>query len=777
MTDRQSKDWEEEQGRIDFIRKTIDKKVDDLLKNAGSVSSDVLNLRKTFWEDVTVNFDEADDVAETAASIKQQAELLSERERTHKQLDKHLQTLARLKFSPYFGRIDFAEEGEREIEGVYIGIGSLMDGKEEDFLIYDWRAPISSLYYDYGPGSAQYNTPGGLIKGEIKLKRQFIIRAGVLKGMFETGITIGDEILQEVLGENSSTQMKTIVATIQREQNRIIRNEQSNLLVVQGVAGSGKTSAALQRVAYLLYRFRETLNAENILLFSPNPLFNSYVSTVLPELGEENMQQFTFQEFIIQQIGSEFEIEDAFTQIESLLNDGNEDERSQRRTSGIRFKGSLAFKKMIDDYVHLLSNNGIQFKDLLFRKEVLFSKQAIYEYFYSLDVKLPIPNRLQLVKEWLLKELKQKVKLERNKPWVEDEIQFLDKEEYMQAFAQLGSKNGYTENTFDDFEREQKLLSEMVVKDRLKPVFARVKKLQFVDMRQIYSSLFEIESDHAGKIGTDWKMIAEYTVQQLAQKKMAYEDAAPFAYLQDLIKGKRAANGVRHIFIDEAQDYTPFQFAVIRRFFPYSKVTLLGDFNQAIFSGATGAPSVLAEISKNEQEIELIQLLKTYRSTRPIVEFTSELIENGNNIQAFNRSGEKPTLTIIKNQEELNSAVLKKISLLKEKRFSTIAVICRTAKESKEVYDELKEQIPVHLIEKGTITFEKGVVIIPAYLAKGIEFDGVLLYDISKYQRESERKLFYTACTRAMHELHLFTSNGISPLMKNLDSQKYVLSK
>lgn len=774
MIDRQSKDWKEEQGRIDFIRKTIDKKVDDLLRKTGSVSSDVLNLRKSFWEDVTVNFDEADDVAETAASIKQQAELLSERERTHKQLDKQLQTLALLKFSPYFGRIDFAEEGERETEHIYIGIGSLMDGKEEDFLIYDWRAPISSLYYDYGPGPAHYLTPGGMIEGEIKLKRQFIIRSGMMKGMFETGITIGDEILQEVLGGNSSTQMKTIVATIQREQNRIIRNERSNLLVVQGVAGSGKTSAALQRVAYLLYRFRETLNAENILLFSPNPLFNSYVSTVLPELGEENMQQYTFQEYINQRIGAEFEIEDAFTQIESLLNNGNEDERFQIRINGIRFKGSLAFKKMIDDYVLLLSKKDIHFQDILFRKEILFSKKAIYEYFYSLDGNLPIPNRLQLVKEWLLKELKKKVKLERNKSWVEDEIQFLDKEDYMEAFALLGSKNGYNESTFDDFEREQKLLSEMVIKEKLKPVFTRVKKLQFIDMRKIYSKLFE--SDHAGKMVADWKMIAEYTVQQVNQMKMAYEDAAPFAYLQDLIKGNRSATGVRHIFIDEAQDYTPFQFAVIRRFFPYSKVTLLGDFNQAIFSGATGAPSVLAEISNNENEIELIQLLKTYRSTRPIVEFTSELIENGKNIQAFNRSGEKPTITMTKNQEDLNSAVLKKIALLKEKRYSTIAVICRTAMESKEVYSKLKEHVPVHLVEKGTITFEKGVVIIPAYLAKGIEFDGVLLYDISQYQRETERKLFYTACTRAMHELHLFASKGISPLMKNVDLKKYVSS-
>ena len=320
MSDLQNLDWRTEQDRVDFVIKEIDKKTKKFKQGAGNVSSDVLELRKTFWEDVTVNMDEPDDVIETAASIKQQAELLSERERTHKQIDKQLNTLARLKYSPYFGRIDFWENGEKSADQVYLGIASLMDEQDENFLIYDWRAPISSLYYDYPPGPAEYETLEGTIKGEMKLKRQFIIRASEIKGMFDTGVTIGDEMLQEVLGNNASTQMKSIVATIQREQNQIIRDERSNLLIVQGVAGSGKTSAALQRVAYLLYRYRGTLKSENIMLFSPNPLFNSYVATVLPELGEENMQQVTFQEYLNHRLGKEFDVEDPFSQMEYLLN-------------------------------------------------------------------------------------------------------------------------------------------------------------------------------------------------------------------------------------------------------------------------------------------------------------------------------------------------------------------------------------------------------------------------------------------------------------------------
>ncbi len=252
-------DWQLEQERVHKVVNEIDKKIHKLMVNTGRIGRDVLELRKTFWEDVTVNLDEPDDMIETAASMKQQAELLSERERTCGQRISQLKTLHRLKDSPYFGWIDFLEEGERTEDKVYIGIASLMDENDETFLIYDWRTPISSLYYDYPPGPAHYQTPEGSIQGEMKLKRQFIINASEIKGMFDIGITIGDEMLQEVLGAGASTQMKSIVATIQQEQNAIIRNEKSKVLIVQGVAGSGKTSAALQRVAYLLYRHRGTL--------------------------------------------------------------------------------------------------------------------------------------------------------------------------------------------------------------------------------------------------------------------------------------------------------------------------------------------------------------------------------------------------------------------------------------------------------------------------------------------------------------------------------------
>ncbi|MGG1679123.1 RNA polymerase recycling motor HelD [Neobacillus sp. NRS-1170] len=773
MNEKQNKVWQLEQERVHEVVEEIEKKENKLMKNTGKVSSDVLELRKTFWEDVTVNLDDPDDVIETAASIKQQSELLSERERTHKQLDKHLKTLDRLKYSPYFGRIDFLEDGEKETESVYLGIASFMDQDDEDFLIYDWRAPISSLYYDYSPGPAHYKTMDGNIEGEMKLKRQFIIRASEIKGMFDTGVTIGDEMLQEVLGNNASTQMKSIVATIQREQNLIIRNEKSKLLIVQGVAGSGKTSAALQRVAYLLYRYRDTLKSENIMLFSPNPLFNSYVATVLPELGEENMQQATFMEYLNHRLGHEFEVEDSFNQMEYLLN-GQNDEDFQVRVSGIRYKSSLEFKHIIDQYTFILSEEGLLFRDLTFRGDVLISKREIHQYFYSLDKNFTLPNRIQLVKEWLIKELKRSMKRERSRSWVEEEIQFLEKEDYMEAFKQLQEKKHFTQDTFDDFEREQKLLAEMLVKEKFKPLFTRVKNLKFIDMPGVYRQIFE--TGHRLKVNLldNWDNFARQTVDKLTTGEIPYEDATPYVYLQDLIQGRRSNTSIRHIFIDEAQDYTPFQFAFIQKLFPYSKMTLLGDFNQAIFSGATGSETVLTDLDMKGEDIETYVLTKTYRSTREIVEFTSGLIAGGNKIEPFNRRGSKPILERAE-QSKLNTLIAEKIKAIEKQGHKTIAVICRTAEESKIVYEALKNKVSIHLIEKGTISYEKGILVIPSYLAKGIEFDAVILYDSSAYRSESERKLFYTVCTRAMHELHLFATGPFSPLLNSVRKDSYVI--
>ncbi|MFT8323055.1 MAG: RNA polymerase recycling motor HelD [Bacillus sp. (in: firmicutes)] len=768
MTESKDKDMIIEQKRAENVIKEIEGKIDQFEKASMKIGGDVGQIRKTFWQDVTVNLDEPDDVLETHTSIKQQAELLGERERSYGQLHKQLKTLTKLKSSPYFGRIDFKEAGQEGIEEIYIGIASFMDKEEQNFYIYDWRAPISSIYYDYSKGKASYDTPEGRIDGELLLKRQFIIRDGKITSLFDTGVTIGDALLLEVLGNNANTLMKSIVATIQTEQNKIIRNDSSKVLIVQGVAGSGKTSAALQRVAYLLYRHRKTLNSDNIMLFSPNPLFNSYVSTVLPELGEENMQQSTFQEYLVNRIGADWEVEDPFSQLEVLLTEDNQESHAMRLKS-IQFKSSMEFKDIVDKKLEKLSTEGMMFKNITFQDKVLLSKEEMTRKFYELDASFTVANRLQLLKEWAQKEMKLHAKQERKQRWVEEEIQLLDKEEYLEAYKETQKKV----DEFSYYDKEEQLLRKQIVNKRFKRIYMAIKNLRFINYAGIYQAVFQEECP-GSLTEKDWQLMQLHIKQTLKKKQLWNEDATPFAYLKDKIEGKKSVISMKHVFIDEAQDYSPFQMEYIKELYPHSKLTLLGDINQAIYAHSNNE---LMETDATK-EVERIVLTKSYRSTQEIVEFTKEIAKNGEMIEPFNRHGAKPCLKEVANQEMLLSEVLTALQQLKNKGHETIAVICKTKKESEKVYEWLKGKIAVRLIEKGTIVYEKGISVIPAYLAKGIEFDGVIIYNSSVYNNELEKELFYTACTRAMHELILFTEkNRLNTFLKTINQAAYQLMK
>lgn len=408
--------WQQEQERVSSVIEKIRKETAMLEERTSGVRSDVVDIRKRFWDEVTINLSNSEDLIETYFSMKQQADIMNERERSHRHANATLNKYKRLIQTPYFGRIDFREEGEQKAECIYLGIASFIEEDGEDFLIYDWRAPISSLYYDFGPGAAQYETPSGQISGEMELKRQFVIRDGEIRFLFDTGITIGDELLQQALSRTADAQMRSIVATIQREQNQVIRNEKARMLVVQGAAGSGKTSAALQRVAYLLYKHRDTLKADQMVLFSPNPLFNSYVSTVLPELGEENMVQTTFQEYLESRLGSQFSVEDPFDQIEYVLTQ----ERApgyEVRLQGIRYKSSAAFLHLLQRYAGQLGSEGMRFKPIRFRESIVISAERLTEQFYALDRGIRLPNRIELLKEWMLQEVRSFEKLQLKEQW------------------------------------------------------------------------------------------------------------------------------------------------------------------------------------------------------------------------------------------------------------------------------------------------------------------------------------------------------------------------
>ncbi len=752
-------DWQLEQQRINNVLDEIEHKKEKLREKVGDVKGEVIGLRENFWEDVTVNLDEHDDVVETVNSLKQQAELLGERERSHKHFYDQLKTLQRMQKNPYFGRVDFREDGDKEAEEIYIGVGSLMDQNDEDFLIYDWRAPISSLYYDYSPGPAEYKTPEGTIEGEMELKRQFIIRDGDLKGLFDTGVTIMDELLQEVLGNNANTQMKSIVATIQKEQNQIIRYDQSKYVVVQGVAGSGKTSAALQRVAYLLYRYRGKIDADQMMLFSPNPMFNSYVANVLPELGEENMEQTTFQEYMDKRLEGRIDFEDAYTQLEYLLT-AKQDNDYHTRLQGIRFKASLAYKDVIDTYAQNLEKEGMVFRNVKFRGKTIVSADEIHEYFYDLEDYITIPNRIEMVSAWILKRLEAFARKERDEDWVEEEIEMLSKEDYLKIYhkVQEGREN---EDRFDDYVREQAILAKAIVNKYMKPIKRKIKDFQFINITAIYRQLFTRNQDVDHE---SWKAIAEQTNEQLQTNLLFHEDVTPFLYLEDQLKGIHSYNKTRYLFLDEAQDYSPFQLEFFKQLFPNARMTILGDYNQAIYAHNLNAPTPLSEELYQDEKMEKMTLLRSYRSTRPIIEFTKGIVPGGEDIEPFNREGDAPTVTVSEDWAEHTDAVIEKIRDLEEESYDTVAVICKTAKEAREAYERMKNDVNIRLMDKDTYTFEKGLILIPAYLAKGIEFDAVIIYNASEeeYYQEIERNLFYTACTRPMHELHLFSLGKVT---------------
>lgn len=768
--DRLNKNQKVEEARMHHVLEVIEQKTAQLKQKQGNLATDVIDLRKNFWDEIKVNLETFDDRLETALSIKQQAEFLAERELTHHHRDKALQILRKLKDSPYFARVDFTPDDTKETTRIYIGIAGLSNETEDDYLIYDWRAPISSMYYDFSPGPAEYASMEKIISGTMDLKRQFIIRHGELQSMFDTNVAIGDELLKEVLGNNASDKMKNIVATIQKEQNQIIRNVKNNYLIVQGVAGSGKTSVALQRAAYLLYHYKEELNNDNMLLFSPNPLFSSYIASVLPDLGETSIQQLTFQAYVEKRLGNHLAIESPFSQMEYLLT--TED---VARKAGIRFKASLAFKEYIDQYAEQLSTGGLVFKNIALRGNVIISKEAIGTYFYSLDHTISIPNRMSMTKDWLLEELAFLEKEERDKDWVKDEAELLDIEDYTEVYHDL--QDNAEDDTFDDFDKELKILTAKIARKYFRKIRAAVSKLKFLHITALYKNLFDVQADDAS-LPENWDAVCVYTLESLRQKELLYEDTSPYMYLEDKLTRLKTNTQIKHLFIDEAQDYSPFQFFVLQQLFPSARMTILGDIHQAIYMHTLNSATLFSGEEVQTDNTEKIELHKSYRSTRQIVDFTRHLLAVDLEIEPFERDGEKPSFVLCMDGQERDEKLRHTLSGLVSKEYGTIAVICKTAAESAAMYEQLSPAFDVQLATEHSYSYDSGIIVLPAYLAKGIEFDAVIIPDASahNYEKSFEQNLFYTACTRAMHELVLFAVRDKTPFMDRVPADFYTLA-
>ncbi|AYE62315.1 putative ATP-dependent helicase [Lactobacillus helveticus] len=758
MTTAKSENSEEtlEQKHLDNIMKQIKEREKSLKKSIKSAEGQARDLNSHFFDDVKLDYDGYSTSMETALSIHQQQQLLSEREHAWQHSAKQLDTVERLEKRPYFARVDFKEQGEKKPETIYIGLGSFAD-KDNHFLIYDWRAPISSIYYDGKLGEVSYNSPEGKITVDMTKKRQFMIEDGKIVNMFDTNESIGDQMLLEVLSEKSSTQMKSIVTTIQQEQNKIIRNTSADLLFVQGAAGSGKTSAILQRIAYLLYRYRGNLTSSDVIMFSPNQLFNDYIKNVLPEMGEQNMVQMTYWQFVARRLPG-MNVENLFKQFE----DQNSD------TNISKFKGSVNFFNLLTRYAKHLNKRGVIFKNIYFRdkKKPYFDKEKIKEIYYSYNENYNLANRIDATREELIKMLNRKITPEVKKAWVARTIEGMSQSELNELYDR-------PDQEFESEAKEEAFLGRKIVLKALKGVHKRILHNHFINMRAQYLSFLRavpkmVDLAKWDITEDDWLHHIDEVKENFKKHDIAITDVSAYLYLYDLITGSRTDYEMRYAFIDEIQDYTPFQLAYLKYNFPRAKFTMLGDLNQAIFT-KDESRSLLKQISGlfDPEKTDVVRLTKSYRSTKQLTNFTKQILRQGEKIEAFNRQGPKPVIWGRDNDEKAID-VLVDVLRDNEKRKMTTVIITKDLASAKFVHEELsKKKEPTTLIATANQRLVDGTLVIPSYLAKGLEFDAVVMWGANKenYHQLDETQLVYTITSRAMYKLDVIYTGEKSPLL------------
>ena len=758
MTTAKNENSEEalEQKHLDNIMKQIKEREKSLKKSIKSAEGEARNLNSHFFDDVKLDYDGYSTSMETALSIHQQQQLLSEREHAWQHSAKQLDTVERLEKRPYFARVDFKEQGEKKPETIYIGLGSFAD-KNDHFLIYDWRAPISSIYYDGKLGEVSYNSPEGKITVDMTKKRQFMIEDGKIVNMFDTNESIGDQMLLEVLSEKSSTQMKSIVTTIQQEQNKIIRNTSADLLFVQGAAGSGKTSAILQRIAFLLYRYRGNLTSSDVIMFSPNQLFNDYIKNVLPEMGEQNMVQMTYWQFVARRLPG-MNVENLFKQFE----DQNAD------TNISKFKDSVNFFNLVTRYAKHLNKRGVVFKNIYFRdkKKPYFDKEKIKEIYYSYNENYNLANRIDATREELIKMLNRKIAPEARKAWVARTIEGMSQSELNELYDR-------PDQEFESEAKEEAFLGRKIVLKALKGVHKRILHNHFINMRAQYLSFLRavpkmVDLAKWNIDEEDWMHHIDEVKENFKKHDIAITDVSAYLYLYDLITGRRTDYEMRYAFIDEIQDYTPFQLAYLKYNFPRAKFTMLGDLNQAIFT-KDESRSLLKQISGlfDPEKMDVVQLTKSYRSTKQLTNFTKQILRQGEKIEAFNRQGPKPVIWG-RDSDEQAIDVLVDVLRDNEKRKMTTAIITKDLAGAKFVHEKLSEKGEKStLIATANQRLVDGTLVIPSYLAKGLEFDAVVMWGANKknYHQLDETQLVYTITSRAMYKLDVIYTGEKSPLL------------
>lgn len=621
--------------------------------------------------------------------------------------------------SPYFARIDFKFDDEDEFEKIYIGRSSLRKNSYQEMYVYDWRSPIASIFYRFMTGEAFYDAPCGRVTGELNLKRQYEIKNGILEYFFDSDVQIVDEFLRQLLSQNTTAKMKAIVETIQHEQDVVIRDMENDLLMVQGVAGSGKTSIALHRAAYLMYQGLQTkLSANNIMIISPNSIFEQYISNVLPELGEDNVISSVFEDILSELLnGRKIQSRNDF--LENLIVNSKYKEISR---NSIEFKTSSFFREILDQFLIDIPRQWIEFEDVYYEGKCVVSGQILKDKILGRP-ETPLGIKLEQLEDYILE----------------------------QIFG-TGKGRGH---------KEEKNLIKQEIQKFIKIDIVELYKILFSNEAYFYSLLQN--SNPSQNIKNIWK----YTKENLEADSLYYDDAIAIAYLYLKIYGTNKYKNIKQVVIDEAQDYYPLQYEIFNFLFSNAKFTILGDMKQTLAKKED--ISFYEQIQKilNKKKSSLIMLDKSFRCTNEILNFSLKFIEQSSQIKSFNRNGDSPKVYIADNSEIFIDEIVKEIKLCQEKGFQSICLICKTEKNSTYLFNKIKHKLDIQLIKNGSVSDLQGVFILPVYMSKGLEFDTVLICDADSqnYHDEDDKNLLYVACTRALHKLSLFCENEVSPLI------------
>ncbi|KMT23313.1 HelD family protein [Clostridium cylindrosporum] len=672
-----NKTEKEERQYLNEILKKLKATYQDIDQKISDYANEVQETKKYLWENLAQM-----DQAEKAANRIAVHETIGFGEKAVVQKQK----IDKLIYSPYFGRIDFRENGEGKEEPFYIGMHSFGEENGEDVLIYDWRAPVSSMFYDFEMGEAYYTAPMGRICGDISLKRQYKVKNSHMEYMLESALNIGDDVLQKELSRTSDEKMKNIVSTIQREQNSIIRNEESKILIIQGVAGSGKTSIALHRVAFLLYRFKEKLTSKDILIISPNKVFSDYISSVLPELGEEEIMEMGMEEVAEEEMAGRLNFQSFNQQVTDLML--TEDDRAIER---IRYKATLDFVSDLDSYLEKANTEYFSPEDICI-ESIKVSKEYLMLSYIALK-RMPVKKRLEKIANDIIENRK--------------------------------TSNG------------KRIKAEIA--NQVKT--AILKMYKFKDALSLYKNFYDY--------------IEKPKLFHFVEKnKLEYADVFPYIYTKMFFEGfETNFKYVKHLLVDEMQDYTPIQYAVIRKLFN-CKMTILGDSFQSVNPHSASSLEILKSVFG---DADCMELCKSYRSTIEITNFAQK-IKSNSKLVPIERHGEEPTIRKCATLEDQSEEIKDLINDYVKSAYNSLGIVCKTQEQAAEIYNQIKDRYKdVFLLDFGSTELKDGIIITTAHMAKGLEFDQVIVPSVcsSTYHTDLDRSMLYVACTRAMHRLDL----------------------